>query len=76
VNGTGVFANLGVEVFDDYWMNYRTRNMAREEGFATPPYTNLVEYKRYKESGSRILDLPDEQIATEANEPPSPSDEE
>lgn len=24
-NGTGVFANLGIEVFDDYWMNYRTK---------------------------------------------------
>ncbi len=44
LNGTGVFAKLGVEVFDDYWMNYRTWTMAREEGFAKPPYTNLKMY--------------------------------
>ncbi len=41
VNGTGVFAKLGIEIFDDYWMNYRTRAMARAESLEKPPYTNL-----------------------------------
>jgi hypothetical protein len=68
INGTGVFADLGIEVFDDYWMNYRTRAMAREEGFDLPPYTNLISYKRYKEQGTQILNIPDEKIQTEAGE--------
>jgi hypothetical protein len=45
VNGTGVFAKLGPDVFDDYWMNFRTRAMAREEGFQEAPYTNLKSYQ-------------------------------
>ena len=68
VNGTGVFANLGVEVFDDYWMNYRTKAMAREEGFPEQPYRNLIEYKRFKEQGNRIMSISDEQIETESDE--------
>lgn len=43
INGTGVFADLGVEIFDDYWMNYRTQAMAKEDGFEKPPYRNLLE---------------------------------
>jgi hypothetical protein len=67
MNGTGVFADLGVEIFDDYWMNYRTRAMAIAEGFTTQPYRNLIEYKRFKEQGTQILDIPEEQIQTEAD---------
>lgn len=67
-NGTGVFAELGVEVFDDYWMNYRTNTMAREQGFEKPPYTNLKSYAVYKRYGSRILGVPDEKIQSEAVE--------
>jgi hypothetical protein len=69
INGTGVFSQLGVEVFDDYWMNYRTRAMAREEGFIKQPYRNLIEYKRFKEQGTQILAVSDEQLITEADEP-------
>ncbi len=69
INGTGVFSQLGVEVFDDYWMNYRTKAMAREEGFTEQPYRNLIEYKRFKEQGTQILAVSDEQLATEADEP-------
>lgn len=67
MNGRGVFADLGVEVFDDYWMNYRTKAMARAEGFAQQPYRNLIEYKRFKEQGNQILQIPEEQIETEAD---------
>jgi hypothetical protein len=67
MNGTGVFADLGVEIFDDYWMNYRTKAMARAEGFSQQPYRNLIEYKRFKELGTQILQIPEEQIRTEAN---------
>lgn len=67
-NGTGVFANLGIEVFDDYWMNYRTKAMARDEGFAEPPYTNLKSYQEYKKHGAQILSIPEEEIESEAAE--------
>lgn len=67
MNGTGVFAKLGVEVFDDYWMNYRTRAMAREEGFEAPPYSNLKFYQAYKKQGAHILEVPEEEIETEAD---------
>lgn len=68
INGTGVFANLGIEVFDDYWMNYRTKAMAREEGYENPPYSNLKEYQLYKRQGVHILTIPETEIETEASE--------
>ncbi|MBA4382644.1 MAG: restriction endonuclease [Sideroxydans sp.] len=50
LNGTGVFAKLGEEVFDDYWMYYLTRDMA--EALKTErPYINLKTYYEYKERG-------------------------
>lgn len=68
IHGTGVFAKLGVEVFDDYWMNYRTRAMAREEGFEVPPYTNLKSYQVYKKQGSAILNIPEDEVESEAGD--------
>ena len=68
LEGTGVFSELGIEIFDDYWRNYRTRAMAKAEGFETTPYSNLIEYKRYKEQGAAILQIPENQIETEALE--------
>jgi hypothetical protein len=67
INGTGVFADLGVEVFNDYWMNYRTRAMSEKDGFDKPPYTNLLTYKKYKEQGAQILDIPEQILRTEAD---------
>lgn len=68
LNGTGVFAKLGIEVFDDYWMNYRNRQMAREDGFEKPPYTDLISYHTYKMQGSKILSIAKEDIESEAAE--------
>lgn len=65
LNGTGVFASLGQAVFDDYWMNYRTREMAIAEGFSQPPYTNLPTYHAYKSRGSEILSTPPQTLRTE-----------
>lgn len=76
LNGTGVFARLGVEVFDDYWMNYYTAAMAREAGFAAPPYTNLKSYQTFKQQGSQILSIPEDEIQTEAEAAGGESDEE
>jgi len=68
LNGTGVFAELGIDVFDDYWMNYRTRGMAKDEGFAHQPYSNLLEYKQFKEQGSAILQVDESLLQSEASE--------
>ena len=76
LNGTGVFARLGVEVFDDYWMNYFTAAMAREAGFAAPPYTNLKSYQTFKQQGAQILSIPEDEIETEAVTSGGENDEE
>lgn len=46
--GLGPFAILGVKVFDDYWMNYMTLEMARVAKLKKPPYSNLKEYLKYR----------------------------
>ncbi|MFQ3611046.1 MAG: type II restriction endonuclease [Fimbriimonadales bacterium] len=49
ISGEGPFAKLGETVFDDYWMNYETNDMARRAGRTAPRYTNLEAYKKWKE---------------------------
>jgi hypothetical protein len=50
VNGSGAFSEHGVTVFDDYWMNYLTRDMAR--AIDSPvPYHNLKGYLLWKQRG-------------------------
>ncbi len=46
--GSGPFAPYGVEVFDDYWMYYMTRDMALKAEMPHPPYTTLEQYLKYK----------------------------
>lgn len=48
VNGNGPFSKLGEEVFDDYWMYYLAKDMAKAVDLDRPPYKNLKEYKAYK----------------------------
>lgn len=52
VEGSGPFAPHGEEVFDDYWMNYLTEDMARAIDSAVP-YRNLGEYWAWRERISR-----------------------
>jgi hypothetical protein len=47
MKGKGVFAEFGVEVFDDYWMNYLTDDMARAIE-SKVPYRNLQEYFKWR----------------------------
>jgi hypothetical protein len=47
VEGKGPFATHGREVFDDYWMNYLTDDMARAIDSAVP-YRNLKEYWEWR----------------------------
>jgi hypothetical protein len=44
-NGQGPFNKLGIDIFDDYWMYYLTKDMS-EDGVV--PYSNLKEYVEYK----------------------------
>lgn len=48
INGGGPFTELGEEVFDDYWMYYLTKDMAKVVDLKGAPYKNLKEYKEYK----------------------------
>ena len=47
VSGNGVFASEGKDIFDDYWMNYLTSDMARSID-STVPYKNLAEYWQWR----------------------------
>lgn len=48
INGNGPFAELGEDVFNDYWMYYLTTDMARMAELPKPYYRNLSEYKQFK----------------------------
>ena len=54
VKGGGVFAKLGEEVYDDYWMYYLTRDMAKALDIERP-YINLRTYLEYKQRGVDTL---------------------
>lgn len=47
INGNGIFAKLGEDVFDDYWTNYLTPDMAKKAELAKPYYNNLKTYKKF-----------------------------
>jgi hypothetical protein len=55
INGEGVFSTLGEEVYDDYWMYYLTKDMAKALEIPRP-YTNLKTYLEYKQRGINILE--------------------
>lgn len=55
VNGQGAFAELGEDVFDDYWMGYFNKDDARKAGIGEPHYFNLETYKKYLEKRNHIL---------------------
>jgi hypothetical protein len=48
INGKGPFAEYGEKVFDDYWMNYLTRDMA-EAIDSDIPYRNLEQYWQWRQ---------------------------
>lgn len=55
LNGQGLFAELGEDVFDDYWMNYFNKVDAHTAGIGTPRYNNLKTYKEYLQNQGTIL---------------------
>lgn len=48
--GKGLFTKYahGYEYFNDYWMNYLTKDMARTVGYENPPYKNLETYFKWR----------------------------
>ena len=55
INGEGPFAELGEDVFDDYWKGYFNKVDARTAGIGVPRYHNLESYKKYLEHQSGLL---------------------
>ena len=75
VHGTGPFAALGEEVYDDYWMFYLTRDMAEALG-TKRPYTNLKTYLEYKNRGIDTLKAHAKEIAKLAEDEPAGEEDE
>ena len=59
IKGEGPFAQLGEDVFDDYWMGYFNKDDAQKAGIGFPHYNNLkhtrsilnhrlIRYQNYK----------------------------
>ena len=74
VNGTGPFTALGEEIYDDYWMFYLTRDMARELSIERP-YTELKSYLEYKKRGVDKLRAHEKEIARLAEDEASQAEE-
>jgi hypothetical protein len=74
ISGTGPFAQLGEEVYDDYWMYYLTADMARSLEVVRP-YTDLKSYSAYKQRGSETLQKFQDQIEQLPEETPSTDEE-
>jgi len=74
VSGSGPFASLGEDVYDDYWMFYLTRDMAEAVGLKRP-YMNLKTYLEYKQRGSDTLKAHEKEIAALAEAEPENEEE-
>ena len=74
ISGNGPFAQLGEEVYDDYWMYYLTKDMAQG---VQRPYTNLKTYAEYKQRGIDVIKAHQQEIEklTEEEEPVNEQDE-
>ncbi len=54
VNGKGIFAKYGEDIFDDYWMNYYNASDAEHAGIGKSRYHDLASYVEYlREQGKR-----------------------
>lgn len=70
MNGAGVFAKLGEELYDDYWMFYLTKDMAKALDIERP-YTNLKTYLDYKQRGVDTLRKYEKEILSLGDDEPS-----
>ena len=74
VQGTGPFAALGEAMFDDYWMFYLTKDMAKKLEVERP-YTNLKSFSEYKKRGIDTLKAHEKEIAELAEQEPADEEE-
>ncbi|KAF0206272.1 MAG: type II restriction endonuclease [Gallionellaceae bacterium] len=70
LDGSGVFAKLGEEVYDDYWMYYLTKDMAKALDIERP-YTNLKNYLEYKQRGIDTLRKYEKEISALGDDEPN-----
>jgi hypothetical protein len=75
VNGTGPFASLGEEVYDDYWIFYLTRDMAQALSIERP-YADLKTYLEYKKRGVDTLRAHEKEIVKLAEDEAGKAEEE
>jgi len=61
VNGAGPFSILGEDVYDDYWMFYLTKDMAKALEIERP-YTSIKTFLEYKKKGIATLTEHEEEI--------------
>ena len=61
INGKGIFAELGEDVYNDYWSFYMTKEMASTAKM-DQPYSNLKNYLEYKKKGLEVLKENEEKI--------------
>lgn len=61
VNGTGPFSTLGEDVYDDYWMFYLTKDMAKALEIERP-YISIKTFLEYKKKGIATLTEHEEEI--------------
>lgn len=52
IEGKGTFASYGPKVFDDYWMNFLTKDMARAID-SKIPYRNMAGYLKWRKRSAR-----------------------
>lgn len=71
LTGTGPFSLLGEHVYDDYWMYYLTKDMARKAE-TSRPYFNLATYVEYKKLGASIDTEEVKELATLDTGPGTP----
>ena len=54
LSGNGMFANLGEEWFDDYWMNYGKINFKTESG-ETKVIKSLEDFVRFRGGDTSLI---------------------
>jgi hypothetical protein len=61
VQGGGPFSILGEDVYDDYWMYYLTKDMAKALEIERP-YASIKSYLEYKKKGITALNAHEDEI--------------
>lgn len=75
VNGKGPFSELGESIFDDFWMYYLTKDMAKALEIPRP-YTNLKSFMEYKKKGIDLLEAKEDLIRSFEDDDTANEDEE